>query len=175
MSILTQALMVSIANALAASAGLGLCSPITMGTVRRAQAACDENGCLNDEPSNSTTITSTSTTTAVPMTSSTTTAPMTTMTSTTAPITTMTSTTAPMTGSTTNSNFTMTSTQHHGNSTMGNSNALKSPIGNCCTAMMVARTKNGMKVRRTPWRCSKALLCLARRVTMRVKSTSYMQ
>jgi hypothetical protein len=48
-------------------------------------------------------------------------------------------------------------------------------MGHCCTAMMAARTKNGMKVRRTPWRCSNALLCLARRVTMRVKSTSYMQ
>src|ERR1700733_11917821 len=41
--------------------------------------------------------------------------------------------------------------------------------------MMAARTKNGMKVSRTPWRCSNPFLCLARRLTMRVKSTSYMQ
>src|ERR1700674_376481 len=48
-------------------------------------------------------------------------------------------------------------------------------IGHCCSAMMAARTKNGMNVRRTPWRCSKPAFCLLRRLTMRLKSTSYMQ
>src|ERR1700730_4823009 len=48
-------------------------------------------------------------------------------------------------------------------------------IGHCCSAMMAARTKNGMNVRRTPWRCSKPAFCLLRRPTMRLKSTSYMQ
>src|SRR6266853_5319243 len=48
-------------------------------------------------------------------------------------------------------------------------------IGHCCRAMIAARTKNGIKVRRTPWRCSNAFLCLARSATMREKSTSYMQ
>src|SRR6267154_2104172 len=48
-------------------------------------------------------------------------------------------------------------------------------IGHCCRAMIAARTKNGIKVRRTLWRCSNAFLCLARSATMREKSTSYMQ
>src|ERR1700733_6402158 len=48
-------------------------------------------------------------------------------------------------------------------------------MGNCCSAMRAARTKNGMKVRRAPWRCSKPDLFRARMLTMRVKSTSYMQ
>src|SRR5512140_3212954 len=48
-------------------------------------------------------------------------------------------------------------------------------MGHCCKAMTAARTKKGMKVRRAPWRCSNPVLSLARRLTMRVKSTSYMQ
>src|SRR5690348_15373152 len=42
-------------------------------------------------------------------------------------------------------------------------------------AMIAARTKNGMKVRRAPWRCSNPDLSLLRRFTIRVRSTSYMQ
>src|ERR1035438_5591380 len=41
--------------------------------------------------------------------------------------------------------------------------------------MTAERTKKGMKVRRAPWRCSNPVFCLFRRLTMRVKSTSYMQ
>ena len=48
-------------------------------------------------------------------------------------------------------------------------------MGNCCSAMMAARTKNGMKVRRAPLRCSNPVLSLLRRFTMRVMSTSNMQ
>src|SRR5262249_14954636 len=48
-------------------------------------------------------------------------------------------------------------------------------IGNCCKAIKAARTKNGMNVSRTPLRCSKLDLFLARSRTMLVKSTSYMQ
>src|ERR1700757_4190857 len=48
-------------------------------------------------------------------------------------------------------------------------------IGHCCRAMTAARTKNGMNVRRAPWRCSNPDLSLLRRFTMRVRSTSYMQ
>src|SRR3989442_7969432 len=48
-------------------------------------------------------------------------------------------------------------------------------MGNCCRVMMAARTKNGMKVRRAPWRFSKEDLALLRRFTMRVRSTSNMQ
>src|SRR5277367_381710 len=48
-------------------------------------------------------------------------------------------------------------------------------IGNCCSAMITARTKKGMNVRRAPCRCSKADLVLLRSSTMRVMSTSNMQ
>src|ERR1700693_606089 len=48
-------------------------------------------------------------------------------------------------------------------------------MGNCCNVMMTARAKNGMKVRRAPWRFSKADLFLLRSCTMRVRSTSNMQ
>src|SRR5467141_57982 len=48
-------------------------------------------------------------------------------------------------------------------------------MGNCCSVMMTARAKKGMKVRRAPWRFSKADLVLLRRCTIRVRSTSYMQ
>src|ERR1041385_2824034 len=48
-------------------------------------------------------------------------------------------------------------------------------IGNCCNAINAARTKNGMKVSRWPLRCSKLDLFLARKRTMLVKSTSYIQ
>ena len=47
-------------------------------------------------------------------------------------------------------------------------------MGNCCRAIIAARTKNGMKVRRAPLRCSKLFLSLLRRLTMRVRSTSNM-
>src|SRR5216684_7735929 len=48
-------------------------------------------------------------------------------------------------------------------------------MGNCCSVMMTARAKKGMKVRRAPWRFSKADLVLLRRCTIRVRSTSNMQ
>src|SRR5258706_7448223 len=48
-------------------------------------------------------------------------------------------------------------------------------IGYCCKAIIAPRTKNGMKVRRAPLRCSKPDFCLLRRLEMRVKSTSNMQ
>src|SRR5437660_12025907 len=47
-------------------------------------------------------------------------------------------------------------------------------MGNCWRAMIAARTKNGMKVRRAPLRCSKLFFNLLRRLTMRVRSTSNM-
>ena len=37
-------------------------------------------------------------------------------------------------------------------------------MGNCCSAMMTARAKNGMKVSRAPWRFSNADLFLLRRL-----------
>src|SRR5262244_1887497 len=48
-------------------------------------------------------------------------------------------------------------------------------MGHCCKAMIAPRTKNGMNVSRAPWRCSNDALYLFRRLTMRLKSTSYMQ
>src|SRR6266436_7182676 len=48
-------------------------------------------------------------------------------------------------------------------------------MGNCCSVMMTARAKKGMKVRRAPWRFSKADLVLLLRCTIRVRSTSNMQ
>src|ERR1700693_4064863 len=48
-------------------------------------------------------------------------------------------------------------------------------MGNCCSAMITARTKNGMNVSRAPCRCSNADLVLFRSCTMRVMSTSNMQ
>src|SRR6204780_2029205 len=47
-------------------------------------------------------------------------------------------------------------------------------MGNCCSAMIAARTKNGMKVSRAPCRCSKADFVLLRRWTIFVMSTSNM-
>src|ERR1700747_1509551 len=44
-----------------------------------------------------------------------------------------------------------------------------------CSDLTAVGTNNGMKVRRAPWPCSNPALCLLRRSTMRVKSTSYMQ
>src|ERR1700688_4721099 len=48
-------------------------------------------------------------------------------------------------------------------------------IGNCCSAMITARTKNGMNVSLAPCRRSNADFVLLRSCTIRVISTSNMQ